>query len=111
MCRPPALTSRWPLCAGEDSAKLRQQYSLLDATPNTLGMHTPSLHQFGVSPCFATSPLGAPDTLLFTPSSRQQLKSMAAEPIAKFPFEMPSGLTPQFTPPHPAAARLSLIHI
>jgi hypothetical protein len=77
---------------------------LLEHTPTNLVMQTPSLNQFGGSPCFAASPLAAPETLLFTPSSRKLLRSMAPNPMDKIPFEMPSGLTPQYTPQRPPPA-------
>ena len=80
----------------------RPDTMLVDGTPSHLGMQTPSLNQFGAgSPGFAVSPLAAPETLLFTPSSRKLLRSMAPNPMDAVPFDLVSGLTPQRTPPPP----------
>ena len=94
-------TSLTYACAAPDSGKAiaRQHRPFPEGTPSHLVMHTPSLnHQFGGSPNFAASPLGANDSILFTPSSRKLLRSMAPNPLDTVPFDVSTGLTPQHTP-------------
>jgi hypothetical protein len=93
-----ALTS-W-VCADSESGKAnaRREQLFLDGTPSNLVMQTPSLNQFGGSPNFTASPLAAPQALLFTPSSRKLLRSMAPNPLDTIPDDLPTGLTPHVTP-------------
>ena len=67
---------------------------LLEATPHEGGaMQTPSIAPMGGSPGLPVSPLMAADTVLFTPSSRKLLRSMAHNPF-DMPLDMSTGLTP-----------------
>lgn len=76
------------LLARQDAAML------LEATPHEGGaMHTPSIAPMGGSPGLPVSPLMAGDAVLFTPSSRKLLRSMAHNPF-DMPLDMPTGLTP-----------------